>query len=383
MNRRVAIVGVAESEFGTVPHKTAFQLHTDASVAAIEDAGLEKGDIDGLFSCGGGAMFPLELGEYLGLQPKYIDSTQVGGSTWELFVQHAVAAIQTGQIEVALLAYGSTARSDVKRGLRLADLPPAGRGPGQFENVHGPTLISKYAMAAMRHMHEFGTTSEQLAKVAVDTRYNASLNPLATFRDPITIEDVLNSRMICDPLHKLDCCIRTDGGGALLLTHEDRARSLRKRPVWVLGVGGAQSHLSMSQWPDFTDLCARESARIALGQAGVTIHDIDVFEIYDSFTITVLLTLEALGLCEKGASGEWVMDGKLRVDGSHPTNTDGGGLSCNQPGMRGLFLLIEATRQLRGEAGERQVRHKPVRLALCNGTGGYLSSCGTVVLGVD
>ena len=169
----------------------------------------------------------------------------------------------------------------------------------------------------------------------------------------------------------------------MILTTEERARSLRRRPVSVLGVGGAQSHISMSQWPDFTELVAKQSAAAALGQAGVTVDDIDVFEIYDSFTITVLLTLEALGLCEKGSSGEWVMDGRLRVDGSHPTNTDGGGLSCNQPGMRGLFLLIEATRQLRGEAGDRQVRHKPLRLALCNGTGGYLSSCGTVVLGVD
>jgi len=382
MTRRVAVVGVAESEFGTVPHKTAFQLHVDAAVGALEDSGLDRADIDGLFSCGGGAMFPLEIGEYLGINPAYIDSTQVGGSTWELFVQHAVAALQCGQIEVALLVYGSTSRSDVKRGLRMGDLPPAGRGPGQFENVHGPTLISKYAMAAMRHMHEFGTTSENLAKVAVDTRYNASLNPLATYRDPITIDDVLNSRMIADPLHKFDCCIRTDGGGALLLTTEERAHSLRKRPVWVLGVGGAQSHLSMSQWPDFTELPAGRSARTALAQAGIGIEDIDVFEIYDSFTITVLLTLEALGLCKKGESGPFVMDSKLRVDGSHPTNTDGGGLSCNQPGMRGLFLLIEAARQLRGEAGERQVAGPP-RLALCNGTGGYLSSCGTVVLGTS
>jgi acetyl-CoA acetyltransferase len=382
MTRRVCVVGVAESEFGTVPDKTAFQLHTDAAVAALEDAGLDRSEIDGLFSCGGGQMFPLELGEYMGLQPSYIDSTQVGGSTWELFVQHALAAIECGQIEVALLAYGSTARSDVKRGARMGDLPPMGRGPAQFENVHGPTLISKYAMAARRHMHEFGTTGEQMAQVAVDTRYNASLNPLATFREPISIDDVLQSRWIAEPLHKLDCCIRTDGGGALILTTEERARSLRRRPVRVLGVGGAQSHLSMSQWADFTDLAARRSAQTALSQAGVSVQDIDVFEIYDSFTITVLLTLEALGLCGRGEGGPFVMDGKLRVDGALPTNTDGGGLSCNQPGMRGLFLLIEATRQLRGEAGARQVAGDPT-LALCNGTGGYLSSCGTVILGVD
>lgn len=382
MSRGVAIVGVAESEFGTVPDKTAFQLHVDAAAAALEDSGLQRSDIDGLFSCGGGGMFPLELGEYLGISPAYIDSTQVGGSTWELFVQHAVGAIETGQLEVALLAYGSTARSDIKRGARMGDLPPGGRGPGQFENVHGPTLISKYAMAAMRHMHEFGTTGEQLAQVAVDTRHNASLNPLATFRDLITVEDVLQSRMVADPLHKLDCCIRTDGGGALLLTTEERARSLRHKPVRVLGTGGAQSHVSMSQWSDFTDLVARQSAATALRQADVSINDIDVFEIYDSFTITVLLTLEALGLCGRGESGALVMDGRMRVGGAMPTNTDGGGLSCNQPGMRGLFLLIEATRQLRGEAGARQVPGSP-RLALCNGTGGYLSSCGTVVLGVD
>jgi len=382
VDRRCAVVGVAESEFGTVPNKTAFQLQVDAATAALEDSGLQRDDIDGLFSCGGPMMYPLELGEYLGISPRYIDSTQVGGSTWELFVQHAVAALQVGQIEVALLVYGSTAKSDLKRGVRFGDMPPAGRGPGQFENVHGPTLISKYAMAAMRHMHEFGTTSEQLARVSVDTRYNASLNPLATYRDLITVEDVLDSRMIADPLHLLDCCIRSDGGGAVILTTEERARSCRKRPVWVLGTAGAQSHLSMSQWPDFTDLVARRSAAEALAKAGVGINDIDVFELYDSFTITVLLTLEALGLCGRGESGAFVSDGKLRVGGSLPTNTDGGGLSCNQPGMRGLFLLIEAARQLRGEAGERQVQPRP-ELALCNGTGGYLSSCGTVVLGVD
>jgi acetyl-CoA acetyltransferase len=382
VSRSVAVVGVAESEFGTVPHKTAFQLHVEAAAVALEDAGLRKDDVDGLFSCGGGGMFPLELGEYLGLEPAYIDSTQVGGSTWELFVQHAVGAIENGEIEVALLVYGSTARSDVRRGVRMGDLPAGGRGPGQFENVYGPTLISKYAMAAMRHMHEFGTTSEQLAQVAVDTRFNASLNPLATYRDPITVADVLESRMVADPLHKLDCCIRTDGGGALLLTSLDRARSLRQRPVRVLGTGSAQSHVSMSQWADFTDLPARRSAQTALRQAGVGIADIDVLEVYDSFTITVLLTLEALGLCGRGDGGPYVMDGKLRVGGSLPTNTDGGGLSCNQPGMRGLFLLIEATRQLRGEAGAHQVAGPP-RLALCNGTGGYLSSCGTVILGVD
>lgn len=381
MGTDICIVGVAESDCGSVPDKSALQLHQQAARAACADAGLKKEDIDGLFSCGGDGMHPLQLAEYLGMRPAYVDSTQVGGSSWEVFVAHALAALQAGMCNVALLAYGSTARSDMKRRLRTGDLPPAPRGPAQFEAPYGLTLIGKYALAARRHMHEYGTTSRQLAAVAASANRWAQLNPQAfTHGKPLTVEDALKTRMIADPLRQADCCLRTDGGGAVLLTTAERARDLRKKPVRVLGTGEAISHLHMSQWDDMPDLIAAQSGRRAFERAGVTPQDIDLLEIYDAFTIMVLLTLEALGFCGRGESGRLVESGALAPGGRLPTNTDGGGLAANHPGMRGIFLLIEATRQLRGECGARQV--PKAQLAVCNGTGGYLSSCGTVVLGV-
>lgn len=380
MRPQICIVGVAESDCGSVPGKSALQLHHQAARSACEDAGLDKAQIDGVFSCGGDGMHPLQLAEYLGMRPSYIDSTQVGGASWEFFVTHAVAALQTGLCTVALLVYGSTARSDLKRRLRTGDLPPAPRGPAQFETPYGLTLIGKYALAARRHMHEYGTTGRQLAEVAVSANRWAQLNPLAFMHGKtLTVEDALKTRMIADPLRQADCCLRTDGGGAVLLTTEERARDLRQKPVRVLGTGEAISHLHMSQWADMPDLVAAQSGRRALEQAGVTPADIDVLEIYDAFTIMVLLTLEALGFCGHGESGPLAESGALKPGGKLPINTDGGGLAANHPGMRGIFLLIEATRQLRGHCGARQVPN--ARLALCNGTGGYLSSCGTVVLG--
>jgi acetyl-CoA acetyltransferase len=280
-----------------------------------------------------------------------------------------------------LLSYGSTSRADLKRRRRTANLSFGNRGPGQFDAPYGHTLIAKHAMSARRHMHEFGTTIEQLAEIAVSARYNASLNPDAYYRDPITIEDVQSSQMIADPLTKLHCCIRSDGGGAILLTHEDRARDCASEPVWVLGTGEAISHSTMSEWEDLTESPCVRSGRKAFGQAGCEPEDIDVLEVYDSFTLTVLLTLEGLGFCKKGEGGPFVEDGKLRVGGELPTNTDGGGLSACQPGMRGIFLLVEAARQLRGEGGERQV--PGARLACVNATGGWISSTGTAILGRD
>jgi acetyl-CoA acetyltransferase len=236
-------------------------------------------------------------------------------------------------------------------------------------------------MAATRHMFEFGTTAEQLAEIAVQMRANAGRNPLAMYRDPITVEDVVGSRPICSPLHKLDCCIRSDGGGAVVLVAEDRLADLPKKPVWILGAAEAISHHTMSEWEDFTESPARFSAERAFGMAGVKPSEIDVVQVYDSFTITVLLTLEALGFCGKGEGGSFVEGGRLTIDGELPTNTDGGGLSSNHPGMRGLFLVIEAARQLRGEATGRQV--PDARLAAVNGTGGWFSSTGTLILGAD
>jgi acetyl-CoA acetyltransferase len=296
-------------------------------------------------------------------------------------VEHACAAIQAGLVDVVLLAYGSTARADLKRGLRTSNPSLGSRGPSQFEAPYGHSLVSKYAMAARRHMHEFGTTVDQLAEIAVATRYNASLNPDAYYRDPITVADVAEATMIADPLTKLHCCIRSDGGGAIVLAREDRAVDCAKEPVWILGTGEAVSHTTMSEWEDFTESPCARSGAMAFGRAGVKPSDIDVCQIYDAFTPVVLMTLEGLGFCAKGEGGSFVEGGRLRVDGALPTNTDGGGLSACHPGMRGIFLLIEAARQLRGECGPRQV--PDAHLACVNGTGGWFSSVGTTILGVD
>jgi acetyl-CoA acetyltransferase len=376
---RVGIVGVGESDCGHVPGKSVLQLHHQAARAALDDAGLKKDEIDGLFTCGDDWAHPLLVAEYLGLRPAYVDSTQVGGSSWEFFVEHAAAALQAGLCRVALLVHGSAARSDMPRRGRV-DPPHAARGPAQFEAPYGLTLAGKYALAARRHMHEYGTTSRQLAEVAVAANRWAQLNPRAFHHgQPLSVDDALKTPMIADPLRQADCCVRTDGAGAVILTTEERARDLRRRPVQVLGSGEAVSHLHLSQWSDMPDLVASESGRRALERAGITPKDVDVLQIYDAFTIMALLSLEALGFCGRGEGGSLVETGALGPGGTLPTNTDGGGLAANHPGTRGLFLLIEATRQLRGECGARQV--PDAQIALCNGTGGYLSSCATVVLG--
>ncbi|MBA2326089.1 MAG: acetyl-CoA acetyltransferase [Actinobacteria bacterium] len=382
MSTRVAIIGAALSDIGRTDGRSPFELHYQAATRALADAGLEHSDVDGFASHGTGLLAPIEVAEYLGLRPNWADGTGVGGSTWEFMVEHATAAIAQGHVEVVLLVYGSTSRADLKvRRRATSNLSFGNRGPVQFDAPFGHTLIAKYAMSARRHMHEFGTKIEQLAEIAVSARYNASLNPEAYYRDPITTADVLESPVIADPLTKLHCCIRSDGGGAVVLTSEDRARDLARQPVWVLGTGEAISHTTMSEWEDFTESPAARSGALAFERAGVTPEDIDVCQIYDAFTPMVLLSLEALGFCKKGAGGPFVEDGSLRVGGSLPTNTDGGGLSACHPGMRGIFLLVEAVRQLRGEAGDRQV--PDARLACVNGTGGWFSSAATAILGVE
>jgi acetyl-CoA acetyltransferase len=380
VGRRVAIVGAALSDIGRVDTKTPFELHYQAASRAISDAGLRKDDIDGFASSGMGILAPIEVAEYLGLRPTWADGTGVGGSTWEFMVGHAAAAIAEGQAEVVVLVYGSTARADLKARRRGANLSFGARGPVQFDVPFGHSLISKYAMAARRHMYEYGTTIEQLAEIAVSSRCNASLNPEAYYRDPITIDDVQSSRMMADPLTKLHCCIRSDGGGAVVLTSEERARDLPKAPVWVLGTGETTDHTTMSEWEDFTVSPALRSGQLAFERAGVTPAEIDLCQIYDAFTPMVLLSFEALGFCGKGEAGPFVEDGKMRVGGELPTNTDGGGLSHCHPGMRGIFLLVEAVRQLRGEAHGRQVEN--AKLCCVHGTGGWFSSASTVILGI-
>lgn len=374
--RRVAIAGVALADVAA--GATPYTLIADASRRAVALSGLSPADIDGLASTSLGTMAPIDVAEYLGIRPTWVDSTTVGGASWEVMAAHAADAIAQGRADVVLLAYGSTARSDLKNGLRTASLDWGSRGPQQWEAPFGHTIISKYAMAARRHMHEYGTTSEQLAEIAVSARYNAGLNPEAAFRDPITIDEVLGGRMIADPFTKLHCCIRSDGAGAVVLVAEDRVADLPIAPVWILGVGEAASHVSMSQWDDMTAGPAVASGRLAFQRAGVTPADIDVCQIYDAFTSMLLLTLEDLGFCGRGEGGAFVADGRLRVGGALPTNTDGGGLSAMHPGQRGLFLLIEAARQLRAEVGERQV--PGAQLACVSGTGGWFCSSGTMIL---
>ncbi|MGW7196249.1 thiolase C-terminal domain-containing protein [Streptomyces chryseus] len=382
--RKVAVVGAALSDCGRVDEATPYALHAQAARRALADSGLDRSVVDGFASAGLGTLAPVEVAEYLGLRPTWVDSTGVGGSTWEVMAAHAADAIAAGHANAVLLVYGSTARADIKAGRRTSNLSFGGRGPLQFEVPYGHTLVAKYAMAARRHMHEYGTTLEQLAEVAVQARANAATNPDAMFRDPVTVDDVLSGPVIADPFTKLHCCLRSDGGCAVLMVAQEYVPDAAKAPVWVLGSGTAVSHTTMSEWDDFTVSPAAVSGRLAFERAGVRPSDIDLAEIYDAFTYMTLVTLEDLGFCAKGEGGAFVEKGRLLRDGALPVNTDGGGLSACHPGMRGLFLLVEAVRQLRGEAGEGQVRRADnslPELAVASGTGGWFCSSGTVVLG--
>ena len=381
MSGRVAIAGVALSDVGRVDDKGPYELMAQASRRALAEAGLSPADVDGLASTGQGTLPPADVGEYLGLRPRWVDSTAVGGASWEVMASHAADAITAGHADVVLLTYGSTARADLKKGLRGANINWGARGPLQWEAPYGHTLISKYAMAARRHMAEYGTTIEQLAEVAVSARFNAADNPDAYYRDPISIDDVLSGPMIADPFTKLHCCIRSDGGAAVVLVNAERVKDLRSQPVWVLGAGETTSHMLTSQWDDMTVGPAAVSGPLAFDRAGVRPADVDVAEVYDAFTYMLLLTLEDLGFCPKGEGGRFVEKGSLRLGGDLPTNTDGGGLSACHPGQRGLFLLVEAVRQLRGECGLRQV--PDAKIACVSGTGGWFCSSGTMVLGSE
>lgn len=388
MAPQIAIVGAAESDHGILPGSTALQLHAQGAVRALEDSGLSRDDIDGVFSTGGAyGMMPLiGVVEYLGLDPKYVDSTNTGGAAWEFLVEHALGAISAGLCEVALLTYGALPRSDTS-GAGGPGTSKDGPGvqfsapgtPAAFEDPFGMPLPARGGLVASRHQHLYGTTSEQMAAVSVATRKNAGLNPTAMYRDPITIEDVLASPLVADPLHRLDCCVVTDGGGSVILTTMERARDLKSEPIAVLGTGGTITSETLAGWDDLPTYAAVQSGKRAYERAGIGPEDVDTLQLYDAYSINVIMQIEALGFCELGDGGPFVEDGKLAYDGALPTNTDGGGLSSNHPGMRGMFLLIEAVRQLRGRAGEAQVRD--AEIALCNGTGGPYSSCGTVILG--
>ncbi|MBT3536112.1 MAG: thiolase, partial [Rhodospirillaceae bacterium] len=342
--RDVAIVGVAESDLGRVPDKSKFQLSAEASRLALDDAGLSVKDVDGLFTTiitEGGQFSSMMMAEYMGITPRFTDSTSIGGSSFVVYVEHAAMAIAAGLCDVALICHGSTNISD--RGGKGGPVSQSTEvfGPTQFEEPYGVSTVGSYALAAQRHMHEYGTTSEQLAEIAVATRKWASLNPKARMRDPITIDDVMNSRVIASPLHLLDCCLVTDAGGAVVLTSLERARDLKSKPVQVLGTGEAHTHRMISQMPDLTQTAAAISGKLAFERSGLTHADIDVAEIYDSFTITVLLTLESLGFCAKGEGGAFVSNQRTAPGGDFPMNTQGGALSYTHPGMFGIFTVIE------------------------------------------
>lgn len=371
---QVAIVGAAESDLGRVaPGVSVVDLMAQALHRALDESGLTLADVDGVFSTTNEyKMATVALCEYMGIRPKVTDSSYIGGASFMSHIAHAASAIATGSCEVAVIAYGSTARSVMGK-----------VGPGEvfpYETPYQPMRpIGPYALAASRHMYEFGTTREQLAEVAVAARKWAQMNPKAWAKDDLSVADVVNARMVASPLGKHDCCLLTDGGGVVIVTSAERARSLRKPPVFVLGMGEAVSHLTISEMPDLTQTAAVQSGQRAYEMAGLGPQDIDVIGVYDAFTISTLLFLEDLGFCPKGEGGRFVEGGSIAPGGSHAVNTNGGGLSYCHPGMYGLLLLIENIRQLRGECGERQIASAEV--AIAHGNGGVLSAQSTVILG--
>jgi len=372
---RAAITGAAESDLGAVGAGwSAIDLMAQGVYRALDDCGLSVREVDGIFCATTQSRFAgLALAEYLHLPTAYIDSTSTGGSSFMGHLARAEAAIAAGLCEVAVVAYGSTQKSLGRKNTSPPEWNP-------YESPFKPFLPpTAYALAAARHMHEFGTTREQLAEVAVAARQWALLNPAAWEKEPLTVAEVLASRMVSYPLTLRDCCLVSDGGGAVVLTTPERARDLAKPPVYLLGAGHCTTHHSISSMPDLVRTGARTSGAQAYKQAGLTASDMDVVGLYDAFTINTILFLEDLGFCAKGEGGAFVEDSRIAPGGVLPVNTNGGGLSYCHPGMYGIFLLIEAIRQLRGECGARQV--KGAQVALAHGNGGVLSSQATVILG--
>ena len=383
--REIAIVGVAESDvMGTVPNKSSLQHHAEAAYNALEDAGLAKSDINGLLTAG---FSTLATAEYLGIQPSFTDNTSVGGSSFVIHIAHAAAAIRAGYCDTVLITHGQAGRSTRARVPVDPNLPVA-----QYEAPYG--LVGQpinYSMACTRYMHEYGEerTRQAMAEIAVSTRKWANLNPKAAMHDtPMSFDEYHDSRWVSWPFHLFDCCLVTDSGAAIIVTTAEKAASCRKQPVWLLGAAESHDHNIISMMPSFTSLIARETGPKAMGRAGIKHNDLDLTMIYDSFTYTVMLTLEGLGFCKQGEAPDFVANQRTAPGGDFALNTNGGGLSYTHPGMYGSFLLVEGVRQLRGECGERQVKHRVdptqnAKLAVVNGTGGSLSSTGTVVLATD
>ena len=399
-SQQTVIAGIGETDIGRLPDEDSLSLHVKAAKLAIEDAGIDKHDIDGLLTSGSGTMDNIRhhmvVSEQLGLHCKGVcDTLRTGGQSWGHGLQLAQWAVQSGRCKAVLLVGGDNQLSNMQPGGTLKTYASRGAHSMEFEIPFGAHVPGIYAMIAARHMHEFGTTSEQLAAIAVACRKHAGLNPKARKREPITIEDVVNSRMVATPLHLLDCSVVADGGGALIVTSLERARDLKAKPVRMLGLGQAQSYYYMGFLAravgqsrdrksdfDLVRTVQREAAAQAFAEAGITPADVDVAQLYDSFTITVLLQLEDLGFCRKGEGGAFAQGGRLELGGQLPINTYGGMLSCAHTGTSGgLHHYIEAVRQLRGESEERQVRD--AEIAIATNVSAVASNHALAILGRD
>lgn len=378
---KVAIVGAADTEVGVVPHLSATQMYVKAAKLALEDAGITKDDVDGLITCNSWVepyMYHAEMiAEYMQIFPRYCLNVATGGGTTLAIMQHAATAIATGVCNTVLITMADNMLSGLSRDKAIEAMSTAGHA--QFERPYGPPIPGFYALIAQAHMHAYGTTSEQLAAVSVACRKHASLNPAAQMRDPITVDDVLNSKMIADPLHLLDCSVVSDGGAAIIMTAAERATDFRPQPVYVLGIGEGHSHEHISQARNLTTSAAKEAGERTYAMAGLSPQDIDVAELYDCFTPVVVVELEDLGFCPKGEGGRFVENGRIELGGELPVNTHGGLMSHCHPGHPGsMFSVTEAVAQLRGECGPRQVQDAEV--ALVHAQGGIMSThCSMIV----
>lgn len=377
LSKQVAIVGAAETtELGKVPTMSQLQLHADAALNTMADAGLKPSDIDGVATAGES---PTAVAHYLGITPTWVDGTAVGGCSFMIHVRHALAALVTGQCKTVLITHGESGRSMIGRGGRRMD---AASLQGQFEAPYGimgpPTL---FTLPVLRYMKTYGLTHEQLAMVAVVQRQWAAMNPRASFRDPITVQDVLDSRMIAYPFHLLECCLVTDGGGALILTTADRAKDFPQKPVYVWGTGESVETPMVSQMEDLTSSRAFSVAGPrAMADAGIGHGDVDHMMIYDAFAHLPIYGLEDLGFCERGTAGAFIEEGNTAPGGKLPLNTNGGGLSYMHSGMYGMYALQESVRQMRGIA---PAQVEGAEVSLCLGVGGMFGASGCVVMGTQ
>lgn len=367
-----ALVGAATFGIGEASGFTSMDLAARAALAALDEAGIGLSEVDGLF-IGQPSDFlsGLTFAEYLGIRPKLTNNNRTGGSAFLTHMNVAALALAAGEIDVALIAYGSNQRTGTGGLVSAA-------APNIYEKPYSLRLpVGGYALAASRHMHEFGTTRDHLYAVVKSARDWAMLNPEAFLRKPVTQEDYFNARMVSDPLSVLDCCLVTDGAAAVVMVRKDRVEN--RKAAYLLGLGEATDHYQIAQMPDLTTSAAKFSGQRAFEQAGITPAEVDVVELYDAFSINTIMFLEDLGFCKKGEGGDFVASGVIGPGGSLPVNTNGGGLACVHPGMYGLFTVVEAYRQLTGSAGERQVNG--AEIAVAHGNGGFLSSQVTAVLG--